>query len=293
MGETNTWPANRVAELVGSPVVGLRPLGGAGFGRPYAAKLADGRTLFVKAQQDAPVGFFTDEAAGLRWLAEVPGGARTAAVRAVDEQMLILELIDSAPATRTAAVDFGRRLAITHDGGAERFGLDHGTRIASEPLPAGDGQQTWASFYAEARLQPFLDRAVDRASISDDDRDAVQQVIAQLPDLVGPDEPPARLHGDLWSGNLLWTAETAVLIDPAAHGGHREVDLAMLQLFGAPELTSILAGYQDQHRLAPGWQDRVELYQLFPLLVHAVIFGGSYGAAAGDAAGRCLRRHRP
>jgi fructosamine-3-kinase len=99
-------------------------------------------------------------------------------------------------------------------------------------------------------------------------------------------DQPARLHGDLWSGNVLWTHDTAVLIDPAAHGGHREADLAMLALFGAPHLERVLAAYDEAAPLAPGWRERVRLHQVHPLLLHAVLFGGGYGAQAVRAAAR-------
>jgi len=100
------------------------------------------------------------------------------------------------------------------------------------------------------------------------------------PDLSGPPEPVARLHGDLWAGNVLWTAGGAVLIDPSAHGGHRETDLAMLALFGAPFLDRAVAAYDARWPLAEGWRDRVGVHQLYPLLVHAVLFGAGYGAQA-------------
>jgi fructosamine-3-kinase len=92
------------------------------------------------------------------------------------------------------------------------------------------------------------------------------------------DDRPARLHGDLWSGNVLWTPAGATLIDPAAHGGHREQDLAMLALFGCPHLDEVLAGYQEVHPLRRGWQHRVGLHQVYPVGMHAVLFGGGYAA---------------
>ena len=101
-----------------------------------------------------------------------------------------------------------------------------------------------------------------------------------------PDAEPARLHGDLWSGNILWSADGAVLIDPAAHGGHRETDLAMLDLFGLPHLARVLAAYDETWPLDDGWRQRVPLRQLHPLLVHAALFGGGYGAQAVAAARR-------
>jgi fructosamine-3-kinase len=284
-----TLPAERIAALVGSPVTRLEALGGGSFGRPHRATTADGRELFVKMHRNAPPGFFQHEAYGLRWLGEVADGARVAGVVAVDAEMLIIDWVPSGRPSRPAAADFGRRLAITHAAGADRFGRDTDSMLASEPLPGGSDHQTdWADFYAEARLRPFLDRAVVLGAVTGADRQAVEAVIDRLPGLVGPAEPPARLHGDLWSGNVLWSPDGAVLIDPAAYGGHREVDLAMLALFGLPHLDVVLDSYQQTRPLAAGWQRRVPLYQLFPLLVHAVIFGGSYGAAAGDAARRAL-----
>jgi fructosamine-3-kinase len=106
---------------------------------------------------------------------------------------------------------------------------------------------------------------------------------------VGVPEPPARLHGDLWSGNVLWAADGRVwVIDPAAHGGHRESDLAMLALFGAPQLERIIGAYEEVAPLAEGWRERVPLHQAWPLLVHAALFGGGYGTSAAGA----LRRAR-
>ena len=107
-----------------------------------------------------------------------------------------------------------------------------------------------------------------------------------MDELAGPAEAPARLHGDLWSGNVMADGQGApVLIDPAAHGGHREVDLAMLALFGGPR-PRVLAAYDEALPLAAGHEERVELWQLFPLLVHAVLFGGSYGSAVETIARR-------
>jgi fructosamine-3-kinase len=136
---------------------------------------------------------------------------------------------------------------------------------------------------------PYLKLARDRGGISPADANAVDRVVRRIVDLAGPDEPPARLHGDLWSGNLVWTSGAVWLVDPAAHGGHRETDLAMLALFGCPQLPRVLDAYQEATPLADGWEERVALHQLFPLLVHACLFGrgsggSGYGARAGEAA---------
>ncbi|WP_402465942.1 fructosamine kinase family protein [Isoptericola aurantiacus] len=242
---------------------------------------------FRKARRDAPEGFFATEAAGLRWLA-VDGGPRVVRVHDVQDHHLDLErLAPGEPAPRAARA-FGRALARMHDAGAPAFGvLPPGARRGffgplDDPLEMVAGSwDTWPTFYAEARLRPVLRQGRGRGVFDDRDETAVEAVCERLVDLAGPDEPPARLHGDLWSGNLQWTAgddggSEVVLIDPAAHGGHRETDLAMLALFGAPYLDEILAGYEDAHPSAAGRRDRVGLHQLYPLAVHAVLFGGGY-----------------
>jgi fructosamine-3-kinase len=115
-----------------------------------------------------------------------------------------------------------------------------------------------------------------QARLSAADMRLLERAVECFPEVAGPPEPPVRIHGDLWSGNVLWSGGTGVLIDPAAHGGHRETDLAMLALFGAPYLDRILGAYHEESPLAEGWRERVPLHQLHPLLVHVVLFGGSY-----------------
>ena len=142
------------------------------------------------------------------------------------------------------------------------------------------------AFYASHRLAPYVAGAGADAG----DRRELDRLCDRLtegaPDVTGPPEPASRLHGDLWSGNVLWSADGAVLVDPAAHGGHRETDLAMLALFGLPFLDRVLAAYDEVHPLSDGWRDRVALHQVHPLLVHAVLFGGGYGSQAVAAARR-------
>ena len=114
----------------------------------------------------------------------------------------------------------------------------------------------------------------------------MERVSARLVDLVGPPEPPSRLHGDLWQGNVMAGSDGhGWLIDPSAYGGHREIDLAMLRLFGAPG-GGVFEAYAEVAPLADGWEDRVGLYQLLPLLVHALLFGGSYRGSAEQMARR-------
>jgi fructosamine-3-kinase len=147
---------------------------------------------------------------------------------------------------------------------------------------------TWAPWYAEHRIGPYLRMARDAGDLTAAEGADVERVCARLPELAGPPEPPARLHGDLWSGNVLWSPDGVWLIDPAAHGGHRETDLAMLALFGCPHLDTVLGAYDGAAPLAPGWRDRFPLHQLFPLLVHVALFGRGYSGQAVAAARAAL-----
>jgi fructosamine-3-kinase len=189
----------------------------------------------------------------------------------VADDRLVLEWVDAGP---TDPEELGRTVARLHQAGAPAFGaLPPGApgpyRIAAVTFPDGTSED-WPSFYAERRLLPLARHAP-----------VVERVCERIADLAGPPEQPARLHGDLWSGNV----HGRHLIDPAACGGHREIDLAMLTLFGSPG-GRFFAAYEEVAPLADGWRDRVDLYQLLPLLVHAELFGGGYAAQAGRAARR-------
>lgn len=245
-----------------------------------------GATTYRKQRAGAPPGFFACEAAGLAWL-RVRGGAPVVAVRGVGADHLDLEQLTEVPPTRRAARELGRGLAVTHDAGARRFGSPpdgwsgdgfFGPLDQPLPMPAGD-YASWGAFQADCRLEPLAAAAERRRVLRDDDVALLRRLadVLRRGDL-DDDDPPARLHGDLWSGNVLWTPAGATLIDPAAHGGHRESDLAMLALFGCPHLTDVLDAYQGAHPLRRGWQHRVALHQVYPVGMHAVLFGGGYAA---------------
>jgi fructosamine-3-kinase len=244
----------------------------------------NGEEAFVKTRPGAGEGEYALEAADLSWLAE-PGALRVPRVIEVAEDYLALEWVERGNLSDAGAEELGRGLAATHMAGAPCFGdpgfseqLGVQARIGSLRLP-NDPSGDWCSFYAERRLLPLARIARERDALSDTGVVAVERVCERLEELAGPAEPPARLHGDLWSGNVHADIEGRPwLIDPSAYGGHREVDLAMLRLFGAPS-ERMFAAYEELAPLAEGWRERVSLWQLLPLLVHAVLFGGSYRAS--------------
>jgi fructosamine-3-kinase len=240
--------------------------------------------VFRKGSASAPAGYFQWEAAGLAWLREAPGGAAVAEVLEVGETYLDLRRLSFANPDPLMAEEFGTALARTHDAGAPAFGSppegwsgDGFLGPLSEPLPLALRERaSWGEFYTE-QLLSTLALAVDRGVYHRHDIALVEAIATRVARGEFDDgAPPARIHGDLWSGNLLWTRDGAVLIDPAAHGGHRETDLAMLALFGCPHLEWVVAGYLAQHRLDAEWPQRAALHQLHPLMIHAVLFGGDY-----------------
>ncbi|KQR20482.1 fructosamine kinase [Agreia sp. Leaf335] len=250
---------------------------------------------FVKTNLHAPGAFFEAEAAGLAWLAEPHelGGARIVRVEAVSRHSIELEQLVSGRPTPDAAADFGRALAVTHRTGADAFGSPpagwNGPNfIGSRPMECRP-DPSWGRFYAQQRVRPYLDIALAVGSIEGPDAADAMSVCELLESGAADDgEPARRIHGDLWNGNVVWTNDGVVLIDPAAHGGHRETDLAMLDLFGVAYLDVVLESYDDEFALGGGWRERVAMHQLHPLAVHAAGHGPSYGRALGEAARKTL-----
>jgi len=279
--------ARRAEELLDASVVATAPVAGGDIATATRLRLSNGTTALMKTLPHPPEGFFRTEAAGLRWLREAEGGVPVPTVLAVDEDCLVIEWVEqSAKHQPETAAAFGRQLAATHRAGwsGDGFGFEADGFIGRLPMP-NRPCATWPEFYATRRVLPYLRLARDRGAVGDDDAAAVEAVVGRLTELL-PEEPAARLHGDLWGGNCLWTLDSVHLVDPAAYAGHREVDLAMLGLFGLPHLQRVLGAYQDVWPLAEGWEDRLGVHQLFPLLTHAAMFGGGYGARAAEVARR-------
>lgn len=258
-------------------VVAARRLSGGDVAESYRMTLASGAEVFAKTRQGAAQDFFDTEARGLTWLREADAVA-VPEVLAVDDAMLVLSWIDEGSAVPTTDDDFGRRLAVLHRSGAPAFGRADRRTTGSRRLP-NEPCANWPEFYATNRLLPLARLAADSKALTPAAVDRLERVAERLDGVGASDEAPARLHGDLWAGNRLVDRDGVNwLIDPAAHGGHREFDLAMMSLFGGFSDES-LGAYHEVYPLADGWEKRVPLHQLAPLVVHAIKFGGGYSGA--------------
>lgn len=249
------------------------------------------------------------EAAGLRWLGKAMdhGGARVAEVIAVDADRLEIERIDSAPASPQDARSFGRALAHTHAAGAPWWGCppsgwegpDHVGRSRTRLFVDEAGApQTFGQLYGEHRIADYTRRTVDAGVMTAGEARGLEAVAERLLggefDSVQPllvreaGFEVARLHGDMWAGNVLYCGGDtgAALIDPMAHGGHAETDLAALTVFGFRHVEAVYEGYDEASRLADGWAERIELHQLGMVIMHAHLFGTQYVGWAKEIAGR-------
>jgi fructosamine-3-kinase len=278
-----------VEARLGTGVTRATPLSGGDINEAFRVPLADGRTVFVKTNDRAPRSMFPAEARGLEWLAEaralrIPEVLAVSSPGGTEPPFLVLEYLD--PARRAPGFDerLGRGLAALHRSGAPSFGLSYDNFIGrlpqvNAPLP------DWLTFYRERRLEPGLRRASEAGLVSPRMKRGFEWLLSHLSELTGPEEPPARLHGDLWGGNLhVDDRGEPCLIDPAVYGGHREVDLAMMRLFGGFSARTFSA-YDEAYPLAQDHEERVALYQLYPLLVHVNLFGGSYVGSVERALG--------
>lgn len=242
------------------------------------------------------------EAAGLSWLAQAEprGGIRIVRVKRASRERLVEERIHVGRPSPEAARRIGRSLARTHAAGAAWWGCPpdgcpdtaRGIGCALTPWSTHDeAPSAWGAFFAQWRMRYYIRKLRDRGVVGKRESDLLERVADRVErgDFDAP-QPAlvrdagfsvARLHGDLWAGNVLYLADPdaptgAALIDPMAYGGHAETDLAMLALFGFPYLEDVRAGYNEVSPLADGWRERVGVHQLAPLLLHCVLFGGSY-----------------
>lgn len=269
-------PQNLYAAVSDAPVTQATPVPGGSINEAFHLQLADGTHLFLKRNTAAAFpGMFDKEAQGLSLLrnagAPVPGFINQWEEAAF--QYLLLEYILPASLDTRQWREAGRTLANLHRHTAERFGLDHPNYMGSlvqENTPC----ENFTSFFAEYRLGTQLKLGRDAGLVDPSVLRSFERLCSRLNELL-PAEPPALVHGDLWTGNLYESSRGAVFIDPAVAYSHREADLAMSTLFGRFPSTFYTA-YSEIFPPEPGWEQRAEIFNLYPLLVHVNLFGRSY-----------------
>ncbi|MBX2972460.1 MAG: fructosamine kinase family protein [Flavobacteriales bacterium] len=255
------------------------PVGGGSINDAYRLDTDAGR-FFVKVNStDCSPGMFAAEADGLGHLRGA-GAIRVPAVIATgedhDHSFILLEWVEGGLRTDPFWTTFGRSLAALHRHTATSFGLDHSNYIGTLKQ-VNTPYERWADFFITCRIEPQVKMARDRKRIGDGDVLRFERLYTKLGHLF-PQEPPALLHGDLWSGNFMCDAQSCpVLIDPAVYHGHREMDIAMTKLFGGSE-EGFYTAYNEAWPLEQGWKERVDLCNLYPLLVHVNLFGAAYPA---------------
>jgi fructosamine-3-kinase len=220
---------------------------------------------------------FEKEAAGLNLLActntiKIPGVIATG--NSGEFAYLLLEFIETGLAGRDFWSDFGIKLADLHRNTHEFFGLDYDNYIGS--LAQSNSFHTdFISFFITQRIEPQLKKARNIGALSHADTRFFESLFNTLHNIF-PIQKPSLIHGDLWSGNVIVTADgSPCLIDPAVYYGHREADIAMTQLFGGFQ-HEFYAAYNLAWPMEKGWQNRMDIFNLYPLLVHVNLFGGSY-----------------
>ncbi|MGZ4683958.1 MAG: fructosamine kinase family protein [Acidimicrobiales bacterium] len=280
-----------IGDALGVGVRSTRPVGGGDSSDAWRVELDDDTVVFAKTDPDAVAGLFASEADGLRRLAatgtvRVPG-VLAVADRGIAQRFIVLGWIEPGRPGDDHDDELGRSLAALHRTTAPRFGLDHDNHLGRRPQ-VNTWCDTWAELYGRYRLAPITRLAADAGVLSDDTVARIDRLIGRLPELVGPPEPPALVHGDLWAGNALVDSDGRPwLIDPAVSYSHRELDLAMMRLFGGFG-PAVFAAYAEAFPLTEGWVDRVELHQLYYLLVHTL-----HPSPAGDvgAVDHIVRRY--
>jgi fructosamine-3-kinase len=249
------------------------PLYGGDINQVYKLLTSEG-TFVVKINQSGLPNLFETEAKGLELLQKNSGFHIPSVVTVGTTEngdFILMEYISSGMKTPNYWEQFGKELALMHQQTQENFGLDHNNYIGSLPQ-SNDLHETWSSFYLHERILKQLDLLGGQLSFSQQQLNSLQLNIETL----FSEEAPSLLHGDLWSGNcMVDESNNPALIDPAVYYGHREIDIAMTLLFGGFD-QQFYASYNEVFPLESNWRDRVEMCQLYPLLVHANLFGGHY-----------------
>ena len=233
--------------------------------------------FFLKWNNSSTPDMFEKEAEGLNLLSSVGIFTIPRPIsfgKLEGKYFLLMEYIESSSKIGGYWSDFGQKLALLHQNTEGRFGLDHDNYIGSLPQ-YNKHQKSWGEFFVKMRIQPQLDIAIKNRLADHSLMEALAKLYQKIPEIL-PNEKPSLLHGDLWSGNVMTDSEGKVcLIDPAVYYGHREIELAFTTLFGGFN-SKFYHSYDEAFPRSPGFMERIDLYNIYPLLVHLNLFGSSY-----------------
>lgn len=270
---------SELAKELGVQEISASSVSGGSINQSLKLETPAGR-FFLKWNRSAPDDFFEKEAAGLQLLQEVDSGITIPEVISFSKPtekhpgFLLMEFIEGASGSSEDSHQFGQELARLHNYRSDSFGLSSDNYIGSLPQ-SNTSHPDWISFFVEERINPQLKMAMDSGKIGNSIIKKWQNLSSRL-DSIFPPAKPSLLHGDLWSGNYLFSKNgKAVLIDPAVYYGHPEMDLAFSKMFGGFS-AQFYEGYQSVNRLEGNFSERVDIYNLYPLLVHVNLFGGHY-----------------
>lgn len=270
---------SQLQQSLDQPIESQRRVSGGSINQAAQITLADGTSCFLKWNKSADPHMFDAEQKGLKLLNAANTGLRLPEVYATGTTrdgigFLVQEFIIEGSSRSDSAERFGQSLAELHRNRREQFGLDHDNYIGRLPQ-SNSWHENWTDFFVEERMKPQLKMATDAAKIGTKTVDHFESMFNQLPDIF-PDDPPSLLHGDLWGGNYFYDdAGDATIYDPAVYYGHREIELAFTHLFGGFS-TAFYRSYKQVYPVQPEFEQRKDIYNLYPLLVHTNLFGGSY-----------------
>jgi len=255
-------------------ITSTRPQSGGDINQAAILNFENGYSRFLKWNDSAPEHMLETEAKGLELLSDADTELIIPEVILIGKDFLLLSLIESGTENSDSGFQFGVQLAKLHQHSSEKFGLDHDNYIGKLPQ-RNHTHKNWTEFFIQERVEPQIKLGIDSGKFSNSLADKVESLVSVV-DHLFPDEPPALLHGDLWSGNYMFSKNgKASIYDPAVYYGHREMDLAMTRLFGGFS-NNFYRGYSSEYPLEDGFEERIQLCNLYPILVHANLFGGGY-----------------
>ncbi|MFH5832628.1 fructosamine kinase family protein [Halalkalibaculum sp. DA3122] len=270
---------DHIVEQTGQSITSSRRVSGGSINQAALIELEDTGRCFLKWNTATEADLFAKEVRGLALLRSaetdliVPRVIEQATYNG-DKGYLLLEYIEEGSGSPASSKAFGRELAALHKTRHTRYGLDHNNYIGKLPQ-SNYWHDEWIDFFIQERMEPQVSMAVDAGKLSGSVHSSFQRMYQRLPGIF-PDEPPSLLHGDLWGGNYFFNSDgKAAIYDPAVYYGNREMEISFTKMFGgfSPEF---YRAYNDVWPLSPDFNSRKDIYNLYPLLVHANLFGGHY-----------------